>query len=43
MIDSYLEDMEDIRDAEVVLQRIARGQEGTISLDELERRLDLSG
>jgi RHH-type rel operon transcriptional repressor/antitoxin RelB len=41
MIDSYLEDMEDAKDAEEVLNHIARGEEGVITLDELEQRLGL--
>jgi Predicted DNA-binding protein with an HTH domain len=41
VVESFLEDMKDARDAEDVLARIARGEEGTIALDELERRLGL--
>jgi predicted DNA-binding protein len=40
---TYLEDLKDARDADHVLDRIEAGEEGTLSLDELERRLDLDG
>ncbi|CAL1241921.1 type II toxin-antitoxin system RelB family antitoxin [Candidatus Methylocalor cossyra] len=36
----YLHDLKDIADAEAILQRIERGDENVIPLDELERRLD---
>ncbi|MDX1654552.1 MAG: CopG family transcriptional regulator [Candidatus Competibacteraceae bacterium] len=42
-LDSYLDDLEDTEQAAAVLGRIERGEEGTITLDELERRLDLEG
>lgn len=37
---NYLDDWQDSADAERVLNRIERGEERVISLDELERRLD---
>lgn len=35
-LQTYLEDLEDIEAAETVLNRIERGEEGTVTLDELE-------
>lgn len=40
---AYLEDLEDAREADKVLDRIEAGTEDTLSLGELERRLDLDG
>jgi RHH-type rel operon transcriptional repressor/antitoxin RelB len=37
-IERYLEDMEDVYQAEAVLERVRQGKEGTYTLDELERR-----
>jgi RHH-type rel operon transcriptional repressor/antitoxin RelB len=37
---NYLDDLRDAAEAEAALQRIERGEERVISLDELERRLD---
>lgn len=36
----YLDDLQDIADAEAIAQRIEHGDERVIPLDELERRLD---
>jgi len=38
---AYLEEQADIQDAEAALIRLERGEEQTIGLDELERRLGL--
>ena len=40
-VDVYLEDREDAAAAAAVLERIERGEEATVSLDEVERRLGL--
>ena len=37
----YLEDLEDVRQAEAVLDRLRKGQERAYTLDELERRRGL--
>lgn len=38
----YLEDMEDLYLAEQVLQRIRNGEERTLTLEEVEKRLGLA-
>lgn len=40
---AYLEDLEDARAADAVLDRLDAGEEKTLSMDELERRLGLDG
>jgi RHH-type rel operon transcriptional repressor/antitoxin RelB len=40
---SRLEDLEDEREAAEVLLRLKQGEEGTITLEELERRIGLDG
>lgn len=40
---AYVEDVKDARDADRVLDRIEAGTEKTLSLNELDRRLDLDG
>ena len=40
-LELYLEEFEDIRAADAVEGRLARGEEEVISIDELERRLEL--
>jgi RHH-type rel operon transcriptional repressor/antitoxin RelB len=40
---AYLEDLEEVGDADRILDRIEAGSEDTLSLDELDRRLDLDG
>ena len=41
MILRHIEDEEDIREAERILQRVATGREQTYTLDEVARRLGL--
>ena len=43
MIESSLPDMEDLYLAEQVSLRVSRGDENTLSLDELEKSLGLEG
>lgn len=43
MIESALPDLEDLYLAEQVSLRIAKGEEATITLDELEKSLGLEG
>ncbi|MEF8794742.1 type II toxin-antitoxin system RelB family antitoxin [Thiohalorhabdus sp.] len=38
---AYLEDLEDIRDAEAVLERVRAGEEAVRSPEEVKRRLGL--
>ncbi|MEA3278578.1 MAG: CopG family transcriptional regulator [Pseudomonadota bacterium] len=42
-VTAYLEDLQDAREADRVLDRIEAGEEGTLTLEEMERRLDLDG
>ena len=39
----YLEDLEDVYQAESVLERVRKGQERVYTLDELEQRRGLDG
>ena len=43
MIERGLEDMEDYYLAAQVLERVRKGEERTVSLDDVERSLDLAG
>ena len=38
---AYLEDLEDAKTAEEILARLERGEEGTVSLEDLEKHLGL--
>ena len=42
-IERYLEDLEDVYQAEAVLERVRMGKESTLTLDELEQRRGLEG
>ena len=42
-LDVYLQDLEDARLAGEVLERMERGEEAALSLEEVERRLGLGG
>ena len=42
-IERYLEELEDVYQAEAVLERVRTGEERTFSLDELEQRRALEG